>query len=434
MIYTVKIDGVTVYDEDPQRILTSPSVSMELNSAGSFTFTMMPDHEYYDIPKVLTSDVEVLENGEVIWFGRIMKIQTGFMNTKTIECEGALGYFNDSIQRPAEYDSGLFSVKEFFEILIKNHNSQVPANRHFEVGDITIDEKFVYRKLDYENTLECLTKMCLDAEGGYFITRKEKGKNVIDWVKEPPYTGAQPAAYAINITDLNQILDGTEIKTGIIPLGEADEYGDRVNIFDVNHGLDYIETEAAETYGLILQVVEFSGITEPNDLLYVGKKWLKEKQFEELTIELNVAELSYIDDNYQPFRLGQKIHCTSSPNLIDAYLPIVKMGLELDSATKTVTIGTLKKRELTEIYKEEESSRGTASSSSGGSGSGGSGGGGGSSTTKVYNGKLSIQINGVEYCSFTANSKTDEEVNIKIPIAETSNIDFEKELAEEVEA
>lgn len=432
MIYTVKIDGVTVFDEDQERTLESPECEMEMNAPGSFSFVMYPDHEYYDTPKLLTSDVEIWENNEIIWFGRIIKIETGFLNAKKIECEGALGYFNDSIQRPREFNDGMFSIVDFLEYLITNHNSQVPANRQFTIGKIEIDNKFVYRKLDYNSTIDCLTTMCVGAEGGYLVPRREGNKNYLDWFKNPPLTGSQPAQFALNITDLSQILDGTEIKTAIIPLGEADDNGDRVNIYDVNNGYDYLTTPAAEKYGLISQVVEFSGLTKAADVILAGQKWIQDKQFDELSIEVNVADLSYIDENYEAFRLGQNIHCTSTPNLIDKNLPIVKMRLNLASAEKNITIGTIKKQELTEIYKEDSSTSGRSGGTSSSGSSGGSSGGG--ATAKVNNGALTINVNGDRVGYFTANSKTGEDVDIFIPLAETEDIDFEKELAEEVEA
>lgn len=433
MIYTVKIDGITVFDEDPERTLESPECEMEMNAPGSFSFVMYPDHEYYNVPQLLTSDVEIWENNEIIWFGRIIKIEIGFLNSKRIECEGALGYFNDSIQRPREFDDGMFSIMDFFEILITNHNSQVPANRHFNVGKVEIDNKFVYRKLDYHSTIDCLTTMCVGAEGGYLVPRREGGKNYLDWFKNPPYTGSQPAQFALNITDLSQILDGTEIKTAIIPLGEEDDNGDRVNIYNVNNGYDYLTTPAADKYGMISQVVEFSGLNKPEDVILAGEKWIKDKQFDELSIEVNVADLSYLDENYEAFRLGQNIHCTSTPNLIDKYLPIVKMRLRLDSAEKNITIGTIKKQELTEIYKEDSASSGRSGGSSSSGSSGGSSGSGGS-TVKPNNGALVINVNGDRVGYFTANSKTDEDVDIYVPREELEDIDFEKELAEEVEA
>ena len=60
MIYRVIMDGNDIlnYQEKPF-ILINPSLSMELNTAGSFEFTMPPAHALYDSVKTLASTVEV---------------------------------------------------------------------------------------------------------------------------------------------------------------------------------------------------------------------------------------------------------------------------------------------------------------------------------------------------------------------------------------
>ena len=348
MIYRVMLDGTSIYDEGKDLALISPSVEMELNTAGKFEFTMPSNHSFIDMPKMLTSDVEVYEDNTLIWFGRPLDISKDFFNRKKIYCEGALAYFNDSIQRPAEYNE--ISIKTFFTQLISNHNGQVPANRRFTVGNITIPEEFVYRKLDYETTFDAIQTMCLNAEGGYIFTRRENGVNYVDWLKDMPYVGDQPVQFALNILDLNQIMSGADIKTSVIPLG-AETDGVRLTVISVN-GDDYVDSDAVATYGRITTVEEFSDITSAAELLTAGRKWLVDQQFDPLSIEIDAAELHYITNSYTPFRVGQTIHCTSTPHLIDRDFPLVKITLNLDTAKKKITIGSLPRRQLTEIYKK----------------------------------------------------------------------------------
>lgn len=381
MKYQIKIDGEDVFDFDENHTLRSPVLQMELNAAGSLEFTMTANHINYDLPKILTSDVEVWEDGSIIWFGRIVEIEVDIYNQKKIYCEGALAYFNDTIQRPYEYDSYSYntstgdsgneandenqdtntndvidsegiSIKDFFEILISNHNKYAPSNRQFTVGVVEIADFFVYRKLDYETTFEALKKMCLDAEGGYLVTRKENGINYIDWVKEVTGVSDQPIEFAVNLQDISQIMDYKDFKTAVIPIGEENENGVKATCIDENHTEDYLTSEAADTYGKIFQVVQFSGLTLPQDLYEAGEKWLKDKQWNNISIEVEASDLSYLSDDYTSFKMGQNVHCTSTPNLIDKTLPIVKMQINLDSTSKQLTIGTIKHRDLTEIYKE----------------------------------------------------------------------------------
>lgn len=370
MIYKVLFDGMSIYNDDPSMTLVSPSVETELNSAGSFEFTMPPKHFFYNNIKMLTPSVEVYEDGTLIWFGRPINSKIDFWNQKKIYCEGALAYFNDSIQRPIEYAD--VSVISFFKTLIANHNSQVPANRQFTAGNVTIADKYVYRKLDYDVTLDALKTMCVDAEGGYLYTRKVDGVQYIDWLKDVPYTGDQPVQFALNILDLSQEVDMSEVATAVIPLGKEVD-GAKITIASVNSGKDYLDSEAVSTYGRISKKVDFDTIATSAALLTKAQEWLAEQQFENFTIECDAAELHYIDDRYTAFQVGQKVHCTSSPHLIDTNLPITKMSVNLDSSSKKITIGTPEKKQLTEIVKDSSSVTSSISSSTSSSGGGSSG-------------------------------------------------------------
>ena len=349
MIYRVVLDGQDIHDEFQNNILIEPELNAELNAAGNFEATIPYYHKYYDLPELLTQDIDIYEDNSVIWFGRILDISLDMSMNKKIYCEGAYGYFNDSVQRPQEFESIL--LETFFRTLIDNHNAQVPANRRFTVGNYTMGSYSVYRKLDYETTIEALDDMCLNAEGGFFFFRKENGVQYIDWLSEMPYTTTQPIEYGLNLTDLKQSASGEEFYTAVLPLGQ-DLDGEKLTIASVNDGKDYIDSEAVATYGRILSVQDFSEITTAEELLAEGQKWLTNNQFDKITIECEAAELHYLDQTYGAFKMGQMVHVVTTPHLLEADFPIVKMNLKLDDCVKKISIGTLKRRELTEILKE----------------------------------------------------------------------------------
>lgn len=350
MIYRVYKNGVSIYDEGPTMALLDPHVENELNTAGSFEYKMPTSHDYYSSPNVLTDDIEVYEGNNLIFFGRVVSLQKDWNNAWITYCEGALAFFNDTIQRPHTYYD--YSVRQFFRDVIANHNDLAPANRRFTVGNITIDDKLVYRKLDYEDTWSVLKSMCLDAEGGYLIPRKENGTIYIDWLKELPYISDQPVQFGMNLIDLNQYLDGSDIVTTVIPLGDVDDTtGMRVTVSPVNDTKDYIDnTDAVNLYGRVSQVVIFNGITDPANLKTLGTNWLTNQQFDKLTIECDAAELSYLNPSYGPFRVGQTVHVASTPHVINRDFPLSKISINLDSGVKKITIGTAPRKDLTEIY------------------------------------------------------------------------------------
>ncbi|MBR1703092.1 MAG: phage tail protein [Lachnospiraceae bacterium] len=389
MIYRVTFDGINILGQTRDTVLIEPKVENELNDAGSFEFTLPPFHAFYNSPNILTSDVEVYEDNALIWFGRPLDVKKDFYNQKRIYCEGALAFFNDSIQRPAIYLQEETLLHDFFRSLISIHNAQVPENRQFTVGEITVTDKYVWRKTDYEKTLECLNRMCLDSDGGYFILRRVEGVNYIDWVAEMPEQGDQPVQFALNILDISQELNGEDICTCVLPLGGVpDGEENKLTIASVNDGSDILEdADGVALYGKVTKIMEWPNITDASELKAKAQEWLTSEQYDHLTLEVDAAELSYLRGIYSPFKVGQLVHVTSTPHLINKDLPITKISLDLTSAKKQITIGTPPRKTLTEIVANGMSgSTGTLSTS------GGSSGGGGATT---LNGLTDVNLAGV---------------------------------------
>lgn len=416
MIYRVLFNGVDIYGPTPETTLLDPTMETELNAAGSLEFTLPPGHSFYDVPNLLTSDVEVYEDNDLIWFGRPISIETDWNNQKKVSCEGALSFFNDTIQRPNKWDAIL--VRDFFRYLINVHNSQVSENRRFTVGNITVLDKYVYRELSYDTTFDCLQRMCLDAEGGYLFVRRENDVNYIDWLEEVPYVATQNVQFAVNLLDISQTFNGEDICTQVLPLGanisriatvnESTPYctvyeqpddtstqlgrvpqGTEVtfdfipndttwyrisNPYDgyakqqyltpqsgdipltisyINGGSDIlVDEDAVALFGPITKVQQWNEVHNPNELLEKGRKWLTDEQYDKISIEADAAELHYLDTSVDAFKVGQMVHITSNPHLIDKDLPMTKISVSLDSGVKKIQIGTPPHKTLTEIYKD----------------------------------------------------------------------------------
>ena len=348
MIYRVLMDGHEILDYRFKRYtLMDPVLNLEVNTAGSFTFTMPPGHENYSDIKPLLSNIEIYEDNDLIWFGRPIEIKVDLWKQKVVYCEGALAFLNDTVQRPMEYSS--IRVHSFLSLVIANHNRQVNADRQFTVGNVTVADKSVYRELKYENTFAILKAQCLDAEGGYMFARREGGINYLDWYAEMPYTTNQPVELGLNLMDLSTGFNGSDLATCVLPLGASDEDGNPVTVTSVNGGSDVVVSDAAATYGKITKVVNFSGVESPSELLSEARKYLSDTQFNNLEIECSAAELHFQNESYDQFKVGQTVRCHSAPHLLDRSFPISKMTMRLDTAAKQITLGTIKRKQLTKI-------------------------------------------------------------------------------------
>lgn len=353
MIYRILADGVSVFDYDyPDMVLLNPALETEVNVSGSLDFTMPVSHVFYNNIMLLNTDIEVYEGDKLIWFGRPIEIKTDFYRQKIVHCEGALAFLNDTVQDFHEYTS--ISIHEFFKTVISNHNSQVNANRQFQVGNITIPDKTVYRKLHYEQTKDVIDRQCIKACGGYLFVRKENGVNYIDWLSDLPYTCNQPIEFGLNLLNIGSSTGGTEIATCVLPVGDADETTKvPLTVESVNNGSKIIESEAAKTYGKITKAVTFEGVVKPETLLKDGQEYLSNLQFDKIAIECDASELHFLNGEYEQFMVGQVIRCVSDPHLVDRELPLTKISYSLDTGTKQITLGTMPTQELTEIVAEK---------------------------------------------------------------------------------
>lgn len=380
MLYQVFLNGESILDfSDPELVLLSPQVNMELDTTGSFEFTVPPNHKFYtyfDMSNIMSMTIEVYEGDVQHFFGRPIELHLDFYQNKKIYCEGAMGYFNDSVQREKEYDEGTY-LSEFFIDVIQRHNAMVEESRQFQIERMTVPDHQIYRKIDFEQTADVLKSKLLDAEEGHFFLERRDGVNYISFLRDDvmPYECNQTVEFAKNLLNFTYSFDGKDFATCVLPLGatisESDGgTGKPLTIASVNGGSDILVGNSAANYGRIIKSENYSDIRTPSELLAEARKYLTKLQYNAMIIECSAVDLHGTDHTKTPFRLGQMVHCISDPHGIDVDLPLSKISLYLDSAAKQITLGRIPKKTLSRFYKDEVSTAGR-----------GSGGGIGSGTT-----------------------------------------------------
>lgn len=351
-MYRVTCDNVTLYDtRDEDLVLIDPKVTLELNSPGSFTCKIPPTHPHYNVPQKMLSRVTVYQDSEILFKGRITKDDTDYYNRKELYCEGELAFLNDTVQRPAEYHD--LTPREYFAKIVEIHNSQVEADKQFEVGMVTVTNSTdnVYRYTNWESSLKTIKEDLIDDMGGYIRVRNEDGHRYLDYVKDYGVINQQVIEFGENLLDFTRGIDMTDIATVVVPLGNRLEESsipaleERLTIKSVNGGKDYIvNQDAVKKYGWIVKVVTWDDVTTPERLKSHGEKWLTDEQFENMTIEAKAVDLHYVDDTKQPIRLGDSVRIVSEPHGLDKYFPVTKMTISLNQLSQnTLTFnGTVK--------------------------------------------------------------------------------------------
>lgn len=92
-MYQVYCDGELIHDPRLQEYqLLSPSLSLELNKTGSFTFTQYPNHPGYGAIRKLKSLIEIKKDGVVLFRGRPLPVKRAFINNRIIPARESLPF------------------------------------------------------------------------------------------------------------------------------------------------------------------------------------------------------------------------------------------------------------------------------------------------------------------------------------------------------
>lgn len=371
----------------------NPVLTLEDSAAGSLEFSLPPINVGYsqDILKRMVTNITVKENGEWLWSGRILQDSFDFWNNRKIICEGELAFLNDSIQPPKRYDveHDHTTIETFFTDLIRIHNEQVYSDRQFQVGtvsvvdgDMTDNSNSIYRFTNYETTLECINDKLLERLKGHIRIRHQEGLRYIDYIRDEELTANnQIVRFGVNLLDFSKNIDMSELATVIVPRGarlEIDEsdpryieglepyltvesLGVKTETFTNPDGTTrtetwhkdksmFVENETARNnFGWICAVVDWDAVTDPNTLYTKAAKYLKDEQYEKMTLEIQALDLKYLQQGDDPIRFQSKLRCISDPHGMDHTFIVSKMQIDLTNPGNSIyTLGTDVKLSLTQ--------------------------------------------------------------------------------------
>lgn len=359
-MYTIKayVDGTeyTLHDSRVKALTVGGKPYFEVgdNINGSASFSVYPNHPYYDKVKKLTTDIIFYRDDEPEFYGRVLYDDENFSGTKKVFVEGELAFLCDSIQRPKVYHN--ISVKAYVQDLIDIHNSQVEERKQFTVGRVTVKDSndSLYRYSNYEDTRTAFKEKLISRLGGHLVIRHVDGLRVLDYLADEDYytKNTQGIRFGKNLLDFSKNMDASDLVTCVIPLGAKLDEEDqdpsleaisdqRITIASINGGVDYVtDDNAVREYGKIYKTVTWDDVSLPENLLKKGEEYLKSAQFEKMILELKAVDLNLKDDSFQRFEVGNKIQCTSTPNGLDKEFPLTKKKTYITSfKDNTVTLG-----------------------------------------------------------------------------------------------
>lgn len=371
-MYRVKCDDLTLYNPlSNELVLGSPTLNLEVNKVGSFSFSIYPNHPHFNDVEKMESIITVFQENKPIFKGRVYSDTVNFYKVKKVEVEGLLAYFNDSIVRQYSFTGGL---TDYLEFLITQHNEQVSEHQRFKLGTVTVEDPNDYIVRESSNTPTTwaeIEEKLLKLLGGYIVIRYEEDGNYIDYIADYTDTSTQKIAFAINLLDLENVVTGDSLTTCIIPYGAKIEDIDTedetettegegadggategtetegqkteryLDITSITGGIDYIEDEeAVAKYGRIHEVVRWEDVTDPHNLIIKARKYLSDRVRLQSTLTIKAVDLHLTDETIEAFKIGDYIEVYSIPHNIKETLLLTSYNIDLTNPSGfTFTLG-----------------------------------------------------------------------------------------------
>ena len=321
------------YSDDEQ--VVTPVLKEIVGKSGTLEFDINIFHPHYEDVVMYKTYIRVERDGEEVWYGRVINISKDFYNTKTVICEGELGFLNDSIQASYGYSG---TVRGYIDYILGNHNSQVEEEKRIYTGNIIVSDSndYIHRENNsYTKTLEELDAKLTKLLGGYLKTRHENGAIFLDYLWNYGTDNTQIISIDENLIDYESSENNNEFYTRLIPTGaKVNEVA--VTIKTVNGGVDYVENPALiERYGVIVGTKSWDDVTLPENLLRKARKEILSKELPN-SFKLSAVDLSHIDNTRNPIKVGRNTKVISPFHKLETVYFVTEKESRLDEPERDI--------------------------------------------------------------------------------------------------
>lgn len=345
-----------------------PSLSVELNKAGSASFTLPPNHPFYNNLPKLASWITIQDQNSILWRGRVLDSTDDNKKNRNFIAEGQLAILNDSIIRPYSYTG---TVRNYLAFLINQHNEQqTDPHKKITLGTVNVtspEGSTIKRKsTQYASAWNEINSNLIGPLGGYLIpSYNSDGSLSVSYRETPGDLGSQDIRFGENIVDFSRFVTATDVFTVLIPTGKtesettSDTTTSRSNevltIESVNGGLDYIRNDGAvRLFGEIWREHNWSYISSASELKAAGLKYLADNISAAITINIDAIDLHLLNVNVQAIKLGSLHNVIANEYDVNDQYYCSKIEYHFNNPGQNrYTFGTLQQT-LTELQHEED--------------------------------------------------------------------------------
>jgi hypothetical protein len=386
-MYQIACDRYILYDpRDDDLVLLNPRCNLAVNAVGEASFTILPNHPYYDKLRKLKSIFEIRHDEQVIFRGRMTNDSRDFYNQLDVDLEGVLAFANDTIIPPFSFPSDFPDaasagnmVEYFLQWILDQHNGQAQEWQRLKLGNVTVADpnNYITRSSEnYASTWETLkTKLFDSALGGYLLIRYEADGNYVDYVSGFELTNTQHITFGENLLDITNVSDANTTYSAVLPIGaEIGEEDNKYTLTLENYpngnltddlmklGKFVYSKSAVDAYGWICAPIEdttWSDVTVADNLKNKAMEYLTGTgMLLSGTITIKAVDLSFTDDEIESFRIYRNILVNSPVHGVsDAVYQLTKLEIDILNPQNTViTIGDTV-RTLIDINRQQQTTQ-----------------------------------------------------------------------------
>lgn len=336
--FYILADGDVLYAPNDESLkVIDPKLTLEINQTDSLEFTIPAGHPMYDELRKLKTTIEVRQGKEVLFRGRILDDNIDFLNRKTVHCEGALAFLNDTIMPPYKVNEYAYAWM-LFKDAIEKHASQVPNStpyRKIVYTSCDINAPIELENSEYSQTTDIIRQLLSDIGGFIRLEYFEDGTTGISYLSTVDHTSSQTIEFAENLVDISRFIDASNVYTSVVCLGKADEEtGDR--IATGSGSAMYVENQTAiKTFGRIIRIFTYDDVTSQTELRKIATNLLAMGVEQGTTITAKAVDLHVIDPDIEKIRVGDYVRIRSIPHGLDSYFQCNRIDIDISNAGNT---------------------------------------------------------------------------------------------------
>lgn len=226
---------------DETRIVSSASITTNVNAASYLDFTIAATHPLYDTIEQRSGIITLYSDNEKLFQGQITSIDMDMDGNKSVTCSSALDWLKDVQLRPYSTDQAECNEYEFkldkapdaldayFQWLIDQYNAQNKDDRYFTINvnqaaDLTNRNIVYFASTSPRSVADAIEEDILKTFGGYLVLRYEDDQLILDLYSDIHEMNEQVIDYGENILDISRNESTDDQYTAVYPIGKTPQY------------------------------------------------------------------------------------------------------------------------------------------------------------------------------------------------------------------